>query len=156
MKKQAIVALSFVATIAISATLLSTNLNAKAVSEESKLSALAKFTKVLGSVEQFYVDEVTFNEIIEKSIDGLLTNLDAHSSFLNEKKFKDMKVQTDGEFGGLGITIGMKNGTLTIIAPIEDTPADKAGLQAGDIILRINEASTLIMTIDEAVNIMRG
>ncbi len=144
-------------------TLFSPNLNAKqhtkkdkSISEESRLEALAKFTKVLGTVQKYYVDDVEFNEIINKSIDGLLENLDAHSGFLNKKKFDDMKVQTNGEFGGLGITIGLRDGALTIIAPIEGTPADKAGLKAKDIILRIGEKSTLNMTIDEAVSLMRG
>ncbi|PID47828.1 MAG: peptidase S41 [Proteobacteria bacterium] len=128
----------------------------KKVSEESKLQVLAKFTKVLGAVEKYYVDDVAFSEIINKSIDGLLSNLDAHSGFLDEKKFKDMKVQTEGEFGGLGITVGMRDGALTVIAPIEGTPADKAGLESKDIILRIDGNSTLNMTIDEAVSLMRG
>ena len=149
--------LGFVATLIGATFALSTNLNAQTgVSEESRLSALAKFTKVLGTVEQYYVDDITFNEIITKSIEGLLSNLDAHSGFLDQKKFKDMKVQTDGEFGGLGITVGMRDGALTVIAPIEDTPADKAGLKSGDIVLRIDEQSTLNMTIDEAVGLMRG
>ncbi|MBE0496084.1 MAG: S41 family peptidase [Campylobacterales bacterium] len=157
MKKTRLMTLGFVATLVGATFLLSTNLNAQTgVSEESRLNALAKFTKVLGTVEQYYVDDITFNEVITKSIEGLLTNLDAHSAFLDQKKFKDMKVQTDGEFGGLGITVGMRDGALSVIAPIEDTPADRAGLKAGDIILRIDEQSTLNMTIDEAVTLMRG
>lgn len=148
--------------------LLSTNLIAKSNvksdeqskksdnSEESKLSAMAKFTKILGTVEKYYVDDITFNEIINKSIDGLLSNLDAHSGFLDQKKYQDMKMQTDGEFGGLGITVGMRDGALTVIAPIEGTPADKAGLKSKDIILKIDNESTLNMTIDEAVKLMRG
>ncbi|NLC27772.1 MAG: S41 family peptidase [Campylobacteraceae bacterium] len=149
--------IGFISTFIGAILLLTTSLSAQTrAGEESRLSALAKFTKVLGTVEEYYVDDITFNEIITKSIEGLLSNLDAHSSFLNEKKFKDMKVQTDGEFGGLGITVGMRDGALTVIAPIEDTPADKAGLKASDIILRIDEHSTLNMTIEEAVGFMRG
>lgn len=123
---------------------------------QSRLEAYNKLRKVIGTVENYYVDEVTINEIINKAIDGLLSNLDAHSSYLNEKKYEELKVQTDGEFGGVGITISMKDGALTIISPIEDTPGDKAGLKSGDIILKIDDKSTLNMTIDDAINLMRG
>jgi carboxyl-terminal processing protease len=147
----------FIGAFAGATMLLSSSLDAQVpVAGESRLEALAKLTKVLNTVEEYYVDDITFNEIITKSIEGLLTNLDAHSAFLDDKKFKNMKVQTEGEFGGLGITVGMRDGALTVIAPIEGTPADKAGLKASDIILRIDEHSTLNMTIDEAVGLMRG
>ena len=124
--------------------------------EKSRLASLAKFTRVLATIEKYYVDDIQIDEIVKKSIEGLLNNLDAHSAYLDEKHFKDLKIQTDGEFGGLGITISQKDGALTIIAPMEGTPADKAGVKAGDIILKINKQSTLNMTIDEAVNLMRG
>jgi carboxyl-terminal processing protease len=124
--------------------------------QDTKLAAFAKFTKVVGTIQKYYVDELSLDDIIKKSLQGLLTNLDAHSGYLDEKQYKDLKVETEGEFGGLGITVGMKNGALTVIAPIEGTPAYKAGVQAGDIILKINDQSTINMTIDEAVNLMRG
>ena len=124
--------------------------------EASRLQSLAKFTKVLSIVEKYYVDEETIETLMNKSIEGMLTELDAHSSFLSQKGFKDLQVQTKGEFGGLGITVGIKDGALTVIAPIEGTPADKAGLEAGDIILKIEETPTIDMDIDEAVNLMRG
>ncbi|MFT7859532.1 MAG: S41 family peptidase [Sulfurimonas sp.] len=124
--------------------------------ETSRLEALAKFTKVISIVEQYNVDDISIEELINKSLDGMMKNLDAHSNYLTTKDYKRLKVQTDGEFGGLGITVGMKDGALTVIAPIDDTPADKAGLKAGDIILKINDQSTLGMTIDEAVSKMRG
>lgn len=124
--------------------------------EETKLESLAKFTRVIATVESSYVDDLTFSEIIDKAIAGLMTNLDAHSAYLDEKAFKDTKVQTEGEFGGLGITVGMKDGALTIVAPIEGTPADKAGLKSNDVILRINGNATLGITLEEAVSKMRG
>ena len=129
---------------------------AQEVQEESRLEAYNKLRKVIGTIEKYYVDELTLNEIVNKAIDGLLTNLDAHSAYLDEKKFEELKIQTDGEFGGIGITISLKEGSLTIIAPIEGTPGDKAGLKSGDIILKINDESTLNMSIDDAVNRMRG
>ncbi len=128
----------------------------KADQETSRLEALAKFTKVISIVERYYVDKESIEELIDKSLKGLMSNLDAHSAYLTASDFDDLKVQTDGEFGGLGITVGMKDGALTVIAPIEGTPADKAGLKAGDIILKIDDKSTLNMTIDEAVSLMRG
>lgn len=153
--------LGFVSTAAAISLLFSTSLFAETqtkqqTKEASRLQALAKFTKVLSIVEQYNVDDVTLQDLIDKSLQGMMSNLDAHSAYLNKKSFENLKVQTDGEFGGLGITVGMKDGALTVIAPIEGTPADKAGLKSEDIILKINDKSTLNMTIDDAVSLMRG
>ena len=128
----------------------------KKSSEKERVEAYDKLTKIINKVENYYVDKVSISDIVDKAISGLLTNLDAHSDYLSEKKFKELQAQTEGEFGGLGITLGLKDGALTIIAPLDDSPAQKAGLQSGDIILKINNASTLNMNIDDAVNKMRG
>ncbi len=144
------------AMLATTATLLLNTASLQAKSSDDKLEAYLKFTRVLNLVESQYVDELNSTTIINKAIKGLLSNLDAHSAYLDEKAFKDLNVQTKGEFGGLGIVVGMKKGVLTVIAPIDDTPAKRAGVKAGDIILKIDDKSTLGMTIDEAVNLMRG
>lgn len=123
---------------------------------QNRLEPYKKLRKVINLVENNYVDEVELNAIVDKAIEGLLSNLDAHSAYLNEKKFRDLQTQTNGEFGGIGITLGMKDGALTIITPLDDSPAGKAGIKAGDVILKINNQNTLNMSIDDAVNIMRG
>ena len=156
MKKNSVITAGFVLALTASA-FLYTNLEAQSVNNEgARLSAFSKLTRVVNTIEKYYVDEIAIDEIVHKALDGLLTNLDAHSGYLEAKQFQEMNIKTQGEFGGLGITVGMRDGALTVIAPMEGTPADKAGLESGDIILKIDDQSTLGMGIDEAVNLMRG
>lgn len=124
--------------------------------EQTRFESLSKLTKVIGTVEKYYVDDIKLQEIVDKALKGLMQELDAHSSYLDKKASKEMAIQTQGEFGGLGITVGMRDGALTVISPIDDTPAFKAGVKASDIILKINNTSTINMTLDEAVTLMRG
>ena len=124
--------------------------------EQTRFESLSKLTKVIGTVEKYYVDDVKLQEIVDKALKGLMQELDAHSSYLDKKASKEMAIQTQGEFGGLGITVGMREGALTVISPIEGTPAFKAGVKASDIILKIDNSSTINMTLDEAVSLMRG
>lgn len=139
--------------------LFTQDISAKASKEElakTRFESLSKLTQVIGTVEKYYVDDIKLQEIVNKALKGLMQELDAHSTYMDRKYFKEMKIQTAGEFGGLGITVGLRDGALTVISPIDDTPAYKAGVKAGDIILKIDEISTLNMSLDEAVGYMRG
>lgn len=114
------------------------------------------FTDVMTIVKKSYVEEVDSKKLIYGAINGMLASLDPHSSFMSPETFKEMKVETKGAFGGLGIEISMKDGILTVISPIEDTPAQKAGIKSGDQIFKIDDRFTKDMTITDSVKRMRG
>ncbi len=114
------------------------------------------FGEVFERVRANYVDPVTDKELIEHALNGMLSNLDPHSSYLSEKDFGDMQVQTKGEFGGLGIEVTMENGFVKVVSPIDDTPAFKAGILAGDFITHIDEEPVMGLTLTDAVDKMRG
>ncbi len=114
------------------------------------------FGEVYERVRREYVEEVSDKELIEAAIEGMLQSLDPHSSFMNSESFKDMQVQTKGEFGGLGIEVTMEDGFVKVVSPIDDTPAFEAGVQAGDFIIEIDGVSVYGMTLGEAVDKMRG
>jgi len=117
---------------------------------------LSIFNEVYNRVKNQYVEELTDKELVEKAINGMLQALDPHSSYMNEEVYKEMQMDTSGTFGGLGIEITTDKGFIKIISPIDDTPADKAGIQAGDYITHLNGESVVDMNLKEAIDIMRG
>ncbi|MGE0669034.1 MAG: S41 family peptidase [Sphingomonadales bacterium] len=114
------------------------------------------FSDVFTRIRANYVEEVDDKKMIEAAINGMLTSLDPHSSYMNAENFEDMQVQTKGEFGGLGIEVTMENGLVKVISPIDGTPADKAGVQAGDYITALDGEQVMGLTLNEAVEKMRG
>jgi carboxyl-terminal processing protease len=114
------------------------------------------FGQIFDRVRSQYVDNVTDEELIEKAIDGMLTGLDPHSGYMDEEVWEEMQMDTQGKFGGLGIEITMEEGFVKVISPIEDTPAYKAGVLAGDFIIQIDDAPVFGLTLSEAVDLMRG
>jgi carboxyl-terminal processing protease len=117
---------------------------------------LSIFNEVYNRVKDQYVEEVTDKELIEKALNGMLQALDPHSSYMNEEVYKEMQIDTSGSFGGLGIEITTDKGFIKIVSPIDDTPAQKAGVQAGDYITHLDGTSVVDMTLKEAIDIMRG
>jgi carboxyl-terminal processing protease len=114
------------------------------------------FNEVLETIKNEYVDEVNQLDVMDSAINGLLQSLDPYSAYMSPKSFDGMRTDTKGEFGGLGIEIGMESGVVKIISPIDDTPAAKAGIKAGDYIVRINGEQVQGKTLTEAVELMRG
>src|SRR5580698_6966111 len=123
---------------------------------EDKYQDLQLFAKVLNLVQQYYVEEVDVQKLIYGGIKGMLQELDPHTNFLPPDIYKEFESETSGEFGGIGIEISVQDDVLTVISPIEDTPAYKAGIKAGDKIVEIEGKSTKGITLAEAVNLMRG
>ncbi len=114
------------------------------------------FGQIFDRVRSQYVEEVTDQELIEKAIDGMLTGLDPHSGYMNEEVWQEMQMDTQGKFGGLGIEITMEEGFVKVISPIEDSPAYEAGILAGDFIIQIDDTPVFGLTLNEAVDLMRG
>ncbi len=137
------------------------SLNYPAVAEkEAKpqlpLDELRTFAEVYGKIKSDYVETVEDKKLINEAINGMLTGLDPHSSFLDVEGFKDLQAGTQGEFGGLGIEVGMEDGLVKVISPIEDSPAFKAGVKSGDLIMQLDEKLVKGMTLNDAVKLMRG
>jgi carboxyl-terminal processing protease len=129
---------------------------AATVKKVDNYQELQLFTDVLSIIRRSYVEEVDMKELVYGAVNGMLASLDPHSSFMPPEVYKELKIDTSGEFGGLGIEVTIRGGILTIVSPIEDTPADRVGLQAGDMIIKIEDRFTKDMSIMEAVKMMRG
>jgi C-terminal peptidase (prc) len=148
--------------IAIGAVLgLMLSLNYSALAEKSSkpqlpLEDLRAFAEVFGKIKNDYVDDVDDKKLISEAINGMLTGLDPHSSYLDADGFKDLQAGTQGEFGGLGIEVGMEDGFVKVVSPIEDTPAYHAGIKSGDLIIKLDETPVKGMSLNDAVKRMRG
>ena len=130
-------------------------LNVEAKNSET-YRQLTLFGDVFQRVREAYVEDVTDKDLIKSAINGMLANLDPHSSFMGDEDFQDMQVQTKGAFGGLGIEVTMEDGFVKVVSPIDDTPADKANIQPGDLIIGIDNEGVYGLTLDEAVEKLRG
>jgi carboxyl-terminal processing protease len=137
------------------------SLNFQAIADRATRSALPidelrAFTEVFGAIKSNYVEPVDDKKLITGAINGMLTDLDPHSAYLDQEAFKELQVGTQGQFGGLGIEVGMEDGFVKVVSPIEDTPAFKAGIKPNDLIVKIDETPVKGMTLNEAVKRMRG
>jgi carboxyl-terminal processing protease len=150
-------ALLVLAVLAAGSTMVSLARSQSASAANSEIyRQLDLFGEVLERVRADYVEKPEDPKLIEAAINGMLTALDPHSAYLNPKHFRDMQVQTRGEFGGLGIEVTMENGVVKVVAPIEDTPAARAGIMSGDLITHLDKEQILGLTLQEAVEKMRG
>lgn len=120
------------------------------------LDDIRTLSEVFGKIKENYVEKIEDKTLLTNAIRGMLSGLDPHSSFLDLEEFKELTVGTKGEFGGLGIVVGMENGFVKVISPIDDTPAQRAGIKAGDLIIRLDEKPVKGMALDDAVKLMRG
>ncbi|MBE8719073.1 S41 family peptidase [Cellvibrio polysaccharolyticus] len=120
------------------------------------LEDLRMFTRVYDHIRSGYVEEISDSKLLEYAIKGMLSELDPHSAYLDKKAFEDLQVNTTGEFGGVGIEIGQENGFIKVISPIDGTPAQKAGIETGDLIIRLDDKPVKSMSLNEAIQMMRG
>src|SRR5215510_8575913 len=149
--------IGFILLGAVAGVLVSLNFQAIAERRPSlPIEELRAFTEVFGAIKTNYVEPVEDKKLITEAINGMLTGLDPHSSYLDAEAFKELQVGTQGQFGGLGIEVGMEDGFVKVISPIEDTPAFKAGIKPGDLIIKLDETPVKGMTLNDAVKKMRG
>lgn len=144
--------------VGISVSLTSSVLAEKKTEESTglPLNELRNFSDIFARIKTDYVEDVDDKTLLENAIRGMLSGLDPHSTYLNSDEYKELKIGTTGKFGGLGIQVGMEDGFVKVISPIDDTPAFRAGLESGDLIIRLNEKSVKGMTLNDAVKVMRG
>src|SRR5215510_14227847 len=150
--------IGFILLGAVAGVLLS--LNFQAIAERGRpslpIEELRAFTEVFGAIKSNYVEPVEDKKLITEAINGMLTGLDPHSAYLDAEAFKELQVGTQGQFGGLGIEVGMEDGFVKVISPIEDTPAFRAGIKPGDLIVKLDETPVKGMSLNDAVKRMRG
>jgi len=135
---------------------VSTSKSETADSGQIPFEGLKAFSEVYGRIKQDYVEPVKDDKLLEDAIRGMLSGLDPHSAYLDKEQYEELKVGTSGQFGGLGIEVGMENGFVKVIAPIDETPAQKAGVKAGDLIIRLDDKPVKGLSLNDAVKIMRG
>ena len=143
-------------TLSLSAGLIHTVWADKEQIASLPLDELRTFTDIYARIKKDYVTEVDDSELLNNAIRGMLSGLDSHSSFLDAEQFRELQIGTSGEFGGLGIEVGMENGFVKVIAPIDDTPAQRAGVQPGDLIIKLDDQPVKGLNLEEAVGLMRG
>src|SRR5678810_794718 len=151
--------IGFILVGAVAGVLIS--LNFQAIADRSAraplpIEELRAFTEVFGAIKTNYVEPVEDKKLITEAINGMLTGLDPHSAYLDQEAFKELQVGTQGQFGGLGIEVGMEDGFVKVISPIEDTPAFRAGIKPGDLIVKLDDTPVKGMSLNDAVKRMRG
>lgn len=157
MKKQPLKALTIATTLGVS--LLSSSISSAEQSADTPslpLAELRRFSEVFDRIKSAYVEPVDDAELLEDAIRGMLKGLDPHSVYLEPEAFEDLQVSTSGEFGGVGIEVSQEEGLIRVITPIDDTPAQRAGIKAGDLITKIDDKSVQSLGLDEAIGLMRG
>ena len=142
--------------LAIGQGVLAEKRNSRFSAESIPLEDIRSLSEVFGKIKQNYVEEVEDKVLLENAIRGLLSGLDPHSAYLDKKAFTDLREGTSGEFGGLGIVVGMEEGFVKVISPIDETPAERAGVKSGDLIIRLDDKNVKGMSLEDAVKIMRG
>lgn len=156
LKASALIVLGFVSALALMRDSAHAERGETVASMDLPVQELRLFSEVLGIIRQNYVEPISDGDLLKSAIRGMLGGLDPHSAYLEGEEFQELKEGTSGEFGGLGIEVGMEDGFVKVISPIDDTPAQRAGIQAGDLIVRLDDTAVKGLSLSEAVKMMRG